>query len=240
MASHQLVTPPRYVAPRASVDIGQTFAPPPIPRVRPRPPSTHPARQTPQPAAAGGVAATPAAPRTVRPPASSPSRARRPAPGVIGAVPAGPATRPPSSARPDRATARSDRARPDRATAGRSAGPPLTPAVIAPALIGGAQTRPGHGVNAVGGVIGAALPRTAAPASGTVRHPEPSGGSRHAFRTPDGHLVSISDRAAIRGRADADRDEPWATGDGVAPVLEPARDDARHEPGPAIGLHSPQ
>lgn len=183
----------------------------------------------------GVIGPLPPSPMPIGPSAGRMPGSPTPSPSVIGQPPAGP--RPPAVPVP-------------------AAGPGLAPRPMPPGVvIGGAPgaglaqpstTRSVQRINPVGGVIGAmgagARPAGAIPGSPASRTVAANGLVGQSFRTADGHLVTVSNRPSPRRDErddDAQRwdpDNPWATGKGVAPVVEPAPEPGDHDPGPAIGI----
>ncbi|HET8661428.1 MAG TPA: hypothetical protein VFM55_20825 [Micromonosporaceae bacterium] len=120
------------------------------------------------------------------------------------------------------------------------------------ALVGGGQTVGGviRGRQQPGDISGAGVAnqRRGDPDGGGLAH-QRGGGAGAAgpgsFRTPDGHLVSISTGPTgesgqplpeERAGRQADPDNPWETRKGVRPVVQAPPPPRRHDPGPALGL----
>jgi hypothetical protein len=211
-ATYALVIPPVYVAPRVAGAPSQpTLVPPAIPPASARDlPAS--ARDLPAGAAAGAVArlrSSGATPST-RPAVAPPPTISPPAAPVARVAPLASVTRSPSPV----------------------AVRPMPPGGVIGAPPGAGLAQPSEvrsRVNPVGGVYSGHLPvqpqrNVAAPA----RHVGPT----PAYRTSDGHLVSIR---AARTRS-PDRTAGWVVADGVPPVVEPPPAPRRHDPGPAIGL----
>jgi hypothetical protein len=105
---------------------------------------------------------------------------------------------------------------------------------------------PARRVNPVGGVIGGASNRPTAtapmlpPGGGGRPAGAPSGvtsarradGTRFAPHAPSSRRRTNSEDAARKW----DPDNPWEIADGVAPVVRPAQESGRIDPGPVIGL----
>jgi hypothetical protein len=112
-----------------------------------------------------------------------------------------------------------------RPSSGVIGGPPGTSGLVGHP---GSAGRPAQRVNPVGGVIGGT---GAASRTGTTGLSGPGYGPGYGPAT--GH--PRRDRASTSERGGWDPDSPWATAEGVDPVLEPSPE-RRIDPGPAIGL----
>jgi hypothetical protein len=259
LASYRVATPPGYTAPnvlwREDPPPGSkepTGLVPPViaPSVpRPAPAPVHPPLHAP---IGPTLASTPSTPAQGPLPSTSPVP-----PTIIGPSPVPVAlisTTPLPSDRPLKLSG------PPPSTGGRGAPPTATGHINGTGaasrpmpvggLIGGPATglimhspaRPTQNVNPVGGVIGGVAPGSAGPSTrGSTSSVRGVTSLRPAFRTADGHFISIRGMRAERRTAgptdEWDPDDPWAIGEGVPPVLDLPSPITRHDPGPAIGLH---
>lgn len=263
-ARYSMITPPAYTAPRVRVDDGTTgpgdgasLTPAVIPplTLTPSYPDTSRSAQ-PGPQLSGGRSANlaPAPQNPVLPqlPPSQTGPTPGPIPSHLGIPPTGgqqqaqPTSPAPSTTtRPAAANAPTSRPLPP----GGLIGGPLGAGVaqngnriqqrINP--VGGLITGPTGGApsRSLSGGVTEARQRQVASAAGVPGKP---GGT---FRTPDGHLVSISGVSPSRRRSRKeareetggwDPENPWAVAEGVDPVVMPPEPPGPHDPGPAIGL----
>jgi hypothetical protein len=227
---------------------GGMLVPPVIPPVRPAPAPSPPAPPPPpqviqpQPAGIGqgpilgGVQAPPAPP----PPPPSPGTLPPPSPPVIQPPPLiGP---PPGPGLPSTS--------PFPGFTGGKGTPPLggmparfgAQAMPPGGVIGGPPgaglSRPGGAapvsrVNPAGGVIGGQPGGRPGGAGSPARSAGTAGASGRAVGAPVGRAAPRRD--AKETVQHWDPDNPWETAEGVAPVVTPPPEPARHDPGPAIG-----
>ena len=126
-------------------------------------------------------------------------------------------------------------------------GLPGRPGMPGEPMVHGAPLRPGEmpmaPMGGAGGRPNGAMPRTG-PAAG--RRVNPVGGvvggrGGESFTTKSGHMITIGPRRSRQDRPDRrvgeqgfDPDNPWAVAVGVPPVIEPAPEPERHDPGPGV------
>ena len=254
-ATYRLVRPPDYIAPRLRIanETGppsdgrssiRRDVPPIVPRPTPasRPPQAAPRPSEPVLARQSGAGFPPPAARQPESPHELPRRV-----SVSAVIDPRPVQ---SKAQSASVGSRPRSLPPSPVNTPTGAPRPLPPGGVigaqpGPILAASPTSRPAQRTGPIGGVIGPGFVAEAGPPP--VTRPampgpaRPVGASDAVFRTPDGHLVTISDRSTRwsdgRGSQETpDPDDPWAVAEGGPSVIEAPPEPRYHDPGPAIGL----